>query len=195
MSDEEVYKKIEEVYNDEKGKGFITHLIRSFLPINRSTFMLFKDEKKKMRCALTNTPLICKEELAQFQIENSEQILKNMTDRLLGRTTENIVYEKFKGKVLAVECEKSDKLLCLPVVQQLLNFASTEMLKGNRHIEHILKDERIKEGKLIDTSSRKPNSHHQKQEERKRVVIQATTSLGDFEALKNLKSKLDNGSK
>jgi hypothetical protein len=192
MSDEEIYKKIEEIYKDEKGKGFITHLLRSFLPINRSTFMLLKDEKKKMRCSITNISLISKDEIIKFQIENHEQIFKNMSDRLLGKTTENVVVDNFKGKMLAVQCEKSERLLCLPAVQQLLNFASNELLKDNKHISFIIRDERSKETG-VQVSSRKPVYTVNKPEQR--PIIKATTKLGDLESLQNLKNKLESEGK
>lgn len=143
--DEEIYKKIEEIYNTEKGKSFIIHLVRSFLPINRSTFMLSNSKNKKMKCAVMGTPLVSKDELIKFNIENRDEIFKNMSDRLLGKTTENVVVDNFKGKLFAIECENSDKVVCLQVVQQLYNFTCTELLKGNKNIEFVLKDEQRKE--------------------------------------------------
>lgn len=143
--DEEIYKKIEEIYNTEKGKPFIIHLVRSFLPINRSTFMLSNPKNKKMKCAVTGTPLVSKGDLFKFNVENVDEIFKNISDRLLGKTTENIVVDNFKGKLFAIECKNSDKVVCLQVVQQLYNFTCTELLKGNKHIEFVLKDEQRKE--------------------------------------------------
>ena len=82
LKEEEIYAKIEEIYKSEKGKGFITHLIRSFLPLDRSTFMFSNDKNKKMVCAITGKSLISKDEIAKFQLENMDAILKNMSDRL-----------------------------------------------------------------------------------------------------------------
>jgi len=197
LSNEQLYKKIEEIYSSEKGKPFIAHLTRSFLPLNRSTFMLSNEKKKLMKCAITGTPLIHKEELIKFQLENVDAILKNFGDRLLGNTTENLLLENFKGKMLAVESEKSDKLLCLQAVHQLLNFASSEYLKGNKHIGYILKDENRKEVQnqsnnspiVNQTKSDKPQLKQQPQQ--KSTVVHSTTSLGDFDVLKNLKEKLE----
>lgn len=189
MNDKEIYSKIEEIYNNEKGKGFITHLVRSFLPMNRSTFMMFADPKKKMRCAITGVFLISKDEIIKFNFENQEQIFKNMADRLLGKTTENAIVENFKGKLVAVQCENSDKLLSLPAVQQLSNFALNQMLNGNRHILNAVNDERKKEGGLQVNRG----GYNQNRSDVKPVMVKATTKLGDFEALKGLKDKLDNG--
>lgn len=143
--DEEIYKKIEEIYNTEKGKPFIIHLVRSFLPINRSTFMLSNPKNKKMKCAVMGTPLVSKGDLFKFNVENVDEIFKNISDRLLGKTTQNIVVDNFKGKLFAIECQNSDKVVCLQVVQQLYNFTCYELLKGNKNIEFVLKDEQRKE--------------------------------------------------
>lgn len=196
LSDQDLYKKIEEIYSSEKGKPFIAHLTRSFLPLNRSTFMLSNEKKKLMKCAITGTPLIHKSELLNFQLENMEAILKNFGDRLLGNTTENLLLENFKGKMLAVESEKSDKLLCLQAVHQLLNFASSEYLKGNKHIGYILKDENRKEVQNQSKNSpivnqTKLDKPQFKQEPQKQKIVHSTTSLSDFDVLKNLKEKLE----
>lgn len=217
-SEEEIYKKIEEIYNSEKGKNFITHLTRSFLPIDRSRFMFSKDSSKKMRCAITGTPLISRDEIMEFQLDNVNEILKNFSDRLMGTCTENIVVEKFKGKVIAIECDKSDKLLSLDAVKQLFNFVASELLKGNKHMNYLLKDERSKE-MSTESQSESPKSEEKSRvnqfnnKEVKKTPIQnnntpnqnnnvskapihkSTTSLGDFSALKGLKDKLESEGK
>lgn len=196
LSNEELYKKIEEIYKSEKGKPFIAHLTRSFLPVSRSTFMLSNEKKKLMKCAITGTSLIHKEELVKFQLENVDAILKNFRDRVFGDSNENLVVEKFKGKQLAVESEKSDKLLCLQAVEQLLNFASSEYLKGNKHIGYLIKDERKKEEEKQSnnstiTNQTKSDKPQLKQEPPKQKILHSTTSLSDFDALKELKNKLE----
>ena len=212
MTDEEIYAKIEGIYNTEKGKPFIAHLVRSFLPTFRSTFMLENNKKKIMRCAITGTLLISKTELVTFQIANSEEIFKNMTQRLLGETSENIVVDKFKGKMIAVECDKSERVLCLPAVQQLFNFASSEYLKGNKHIGFLLKDERKKAFGNTENNSETTNtqtekyqkkfgsnqvnndsSKHTSQKTSTKTLLKSTTSLADSDVLQNLKKQLEDG--
>jgi|JI10StandDraft_1071094.scaffolds.fasta_scaffold42162_4 hypothetical protein len=181
--DEEIYKKIEEIYNTEKGKPFIIHLVRSFLPINRSTFMLSNSKNKKMKCAVMGTPLVSKDELFKFNVENVDEIFKNISDRLLGKTTQNIVVDNFKGKLFAIECEKSDKVVCLQVVQQLYNFTCTELLKGNKNIEFVLKDEQRKE--LAKYSSKeesfveKPNQVKSDEPKSKIAVFEQKKAFAD----------------
>lgn len=212
MTDQEIYTKIETIYNTEKGKPFIAHLVRSFLPFHRSTFMLENGKKKIMRCSITNTPLISKGEFVMFQIENHEEIFKNMVKGLSEENTENIVATKFKGKMMAIECDKSERLLCLNAVTQLFKFASSEYLKGNKHIGFLLKDERNKESvnngssPILNSQTQKyqnkfgsnqtvsnnPNSPKQTSQ---KTVLKSTTSLADSDVLQNLKKQLEGDGK
>ena len=63
MTDKEIYSKIEEIYNSQKGKGFITHLLRNFFPADKAQFAWDKPEKKRMICCITGDKLCSKFEL------------------------------------------------------------------------------------------------------------------------------------
>jgi hypothetical protein len=217
--EEEIYKKIEEIYGQEKGKNFITHLLRSFLPINRSKFMFELNKDKKMICAITGSRLICRAEVMKFQLDNVDVILKNFSDRLLQKTTENVVIDNFKGKFMAIECESSNRLLTLTAVEQLFNFSATELLKGNKHIEFVLRDEQKKEmaktktetdsehysewnkiKTLYPTDEIKPKKFNLKTPEKfktekpkyeKPKETKEVSTFGDLAALQELKKKLE----
>lgn len=190
LSEKQIYSKIEEIYNSEKGKGFITHLIRSFFPINRSSFMFSKNDKKPLFCAITRVPLITKEEVLTFQLNNTEEIFKNFVERINGNDVENIMSKQFKGKLLAIECENSTKLLSSMAYKQLHNFLATQILKDNKHISFVIKDEMKKEAK----ANHKPNTAPVKQQapqEKKPSILKSTTKLGDMDALVKLKEKFE----
>jgi hypothetical protein len=201
--EEEIYKKIEEIYGQEKGKNFITHLLRSFLPISRSKFMFELNKDKKMICAITGSKLICRAEVIKFQLDNVDAILKNFSERILEGKTENPLTENFKGKFVAIECEGSNRLLTLTAVEQLFNFSATELLKGNKHIEFVLRDEQKKEMAKIDSEplkidfltkykkadKQKPLESKPKFEKPKEKEVFST--FGDLAALQNLKKKLE----
>lgn len=210
--EEEIYKKIEEIYGQEKGKNFITHLLRSFLPINRSKFMFELNKDKKMICAITGSRLICRAEVMKFQLDNVDAILKNFSERILeGKVTENPLTENFKGKFVAVECESSNRLLTLTAVEQLFNFSATELLKGNKHIEFVLRDEQKKEMAKTDSEPLKidfltkyKKADDKKKEQSKPPILfpsqtkfekpkekEVFSTFGDLAALQNLKKKLE----
>ena len=218
--EEEIYKKIEEIYGQEKGKNFITHLIRSFLPINRSKFMFELNKDKKMICAITGSRLICRAEVMKFQLDNVDAILKNFSERILeGKVIENPLTENFKGKFVAIECEGSNRLLTLTAVEQLFNFSATELLKGNKHIEFVLRDEQKKE--MAKTKTETDSEHYsewnkiktfyptdeiktkkfnlktpekfktEKPKYEKPKETKEVSTFGDLAALQNLKKKLE----
>jgi hypothetical protein len=88
--------------------------------------------------------------------------------------------------MFAVRCEKSDKLLGLQVVKQLLNFSISEMMKGNKHINYIIKDERNK------AFSKTHNLTKREDRAVKRATTnRATMKLSDIDVLRNLKEKLE----
>lgn len=202
--EEEIYKKIEQIYGQEKGKNFITHLIRSFLPINRSKFMFELNKDKKMICAITGSRLICRAEVMKFQLDNVDAILKNFSERI-GKVTENPLTENFKGKFVAIECESSNRLLTLTAVEQLFNFSATELLKGNKHIEFVLSDEQKKakidsEPLKIDFLTKYKKADDKKKEQKpleskpkfeKPKEKEVFSTFGDLAALQDLKKKLE----
>lgn len=177
LLNEQVYKKIEEIYNTEKGKGFITHLIRSFFPVNRSNYMISRNEKKAMFCSLTRKPLMTKDDVLKLQLGNSEQVFKSFSVSI----NEDDNEKPLDGKVLAVECENSTKLLSIVAYKQLYMFITDEIGKGNKHIGFVINDERKKE-----INKNKPTK-----EVEKKVIHRATTKLGDMDALSKLKQKLE----
>jgi hypothetical protein len=167
-------------------------------------FELNKD--KKMICAITGSRLICRAEVMKFQLDNFDAILKNFSERLLQKTTENVVIDNFKGKFMAIECESSNRLLTLTAVEQLFNFSATELLKGNKHIEFVLRDEQKKEmakdseslkiddfltkyKKADKNKEQKPLDYKPKFEKPKEKEVFST--FGDLAALQELKKKLE----
>jgi hypothetical protein len=207
--EEEIYKKIEEIYAQEKGKNFITHLLRSFLPINRSKFMFELNKDKKMICAITGSRLICRAELKLHDLDDFDA---NFSERILEViVTKNPLTENFKGKFVAIECEGSNRLLTLTAVEQLFNFSATELLKGNKHIEFVLRDEQKKEIAKKDSEpikidfltkykkaddkkkEQKPLESKPKFEKPKEKEVFST--FGDLAALQDLKKKFEEENK
>lgn len=208
MSDQEVYSKIQEIYNTEKGKNFITHLIRSFYPANRSSFVTFHEElgEKKLLCCITGKELFVKMDLAAKAISDQKIFtekfqlgVKIALNEEVKPSEELLKHEKDIANMknfIAVSCEKSDKLMSQIAFHQLANFFSTELLRGNKHIEWLLKDERSKE-----FVSHGKSKGWIKTVEEENVVKKAATNmggksskmtLGELSVLHELKAKMEN---
>jgi hypothetical protein len=194
MTDKEIYSKIEEVYKTEGGKKFITHLLRNFFPVNKSQFSFFKPEKKRMVCCITGQKLCSKEDLfaAHMEVTPEEfgEYMKSVFDPEK-KPVEHPVRKKLGNKILAVECEGSDKLLCQASFDQLYNFYATELLHGNKHMSWLGKDMIRKES--VSHWQKLGIVENAEEEEviRKAVNKPAKLSLGDLDVLKNLKVKLE----
>jgi len=201
MTEEQIYQKIEKIYNSEKGKGFITHLLRSFFPVGKGTFIWDTNEMEEPKCCITGKKLIGKSEAMGAMLKTTpEEFSKHLRVSLDlgGDEEEKKKYMEHpakkhlpKGAVLGIECEKSDKLLCQDAYEQLYNFYATKLLHGDKHMNWLAKNMRAKETiKLM-----KENGVDITQTEEKTVIKKINkpqkTTFGDLEVLQNLKNKLE----
>lgn len=207
MTDQEVYSKIEEIYNSEKGKNFITHLINSFFPADKAEFMWFDPEdNRKMECCITGTPLMSKGEAFEKATSDMETDLKMFTAAVLetvddpnsGEKAKALAEhrkKKFEGKILGLHSKESSKFLCEQAWQQLYNFYATELIKGNGHMAWVGKNMRKKAFIEHRKSSGKPLEKKEEQVLNKVVNKPAKVNMDDRGVLKALKEKLDSEEK
>lgn len=200
MNDQEIYKKIEDTYNSEKGKNFITHLLRSFIPINRSSKLMDDTRKLKLVDCITGEKLCDVNQ--HFGIMMDGGGIEAMMDNLKASAKatvdgkeeydapESVKKLRSKLKPLAITSAKSDKLMTQETLEQLFNFYATEMLKGNGHINWIANNER---GKDMVNAGKK--SGYIKNDHEAKVVKKATErakmSLGDMSVLQELKQRME----
>lgn len=200
MTDKEIYNKIEETYNSDKGKGFITHLLRSFLPIHRSSKMLKNTKNLKLVDCITGEKL--SDANAMFDLFRTKDftnaIIDDIKESAKAMVGGNDKYErpesvkKLKSQVLpvAITCDNSDKVMSEQTLAQLYNFFATQILMGNKHINWIANNER---GKMFIESGKKSGHIKNKKEERvvKKASERAKMSLGDMDVLKELKKRME----
>lgn len=195
MTDEQVYQKIEEMYRTDKGKRFVSHLIHSFFPVDK-TWYAFEEIPKNSKCCITRTPLISKMQAIQLHQEAIPEIMKHMKEMFKvdkdGKpsTEEHPLAKKLKGRVLAVVCDGSDKMMTAQAYGQLYNFIANKLLMGDGNINFILKRKQAKQmvkhlqDKNIVTNDKE--AHVVK----KRIEKPKTTTLGDLQILQDLKTKM-----
>src|SRR5690606_2509537 len=80
MKNSEIYSRIENTYNSETGKNFITHLLRSFFPTHKAFQVIFKPEKEgkevKLVCCITNEKLNSRDEMMEKVLFKHEDLFK-----------------------------------------------------------------------------------------------------------------------
>lgn len=196
MKKEEIYKKIDEIYNSEKGKGFITHLLRSFLPINKSYKLLLKEDKHKMVDCITGEKL-CDVNTA-LNLTNKYKIGEHMVNKLISdaKGEQNDEYydnlRKMKDEMgnIAITCDGSNKLMSQETLEQLFNFYASQILIGNKHINWVANNERAKE--LISFGEKNGFVENKKEKNViKKAVEHSKMTLGDLDVLKELKKKFE----
>lgn len=196
-----IYQEITRLYNSEKGKNFVIHLLRSFFPINKSFEVLFQSEKDgklvELVCCITKQKLNSKDEKISKILSKQDELFKEFLDNAKISLSEQPieketkVIDSIKKELVsfnqAIGSEKSDKVLSIEAFQELYNFYCTQLLKGNKHITNVANQERTnrqvekKESPTTHTLVKKP------------VIKKESSgfSLGDLDALKQLKSKFN----
>lgn len=200
MTDQEIYKKIESIYNSEKGKGFITHLLRSFFPVGKAEFAWSREEGKVYKCCITGEKLGTKDDTWKvLQSEEGKEAWMNdfkaMSTALAEGKTEYTHSEEFLAlrdniKPLAVVAEKSTKCLSKEAYQQLSNFYVNELFRDNKHVNWVANNERAKETVKF---AKKDGLVKNKREERAvhRKMENSGMKLGDLEALQEIRKRME----
>jgi hypothetical protein len=197
---EEIYRKIEEIYNTEKGKKFITHLIRSFFPIGKSDF-IWEKKDKPIFCCITGIGLVSKDEAAQAMFDvTPEEFSKYMKKAFIISTEETSVekqepivhpaIEKLDGKILGIESPESDKFICKEVYQQLYNFYVNKLLCGDSHINWLGK-RMMADGVVKNLKSENKITPEEEKAVNKNINKPHKITLGDMGVLQQLKDKLE----
>jgi len=201
MTNQEIYQKIEKLYNDEKSKNFVVHLLRNFFPVNKTQAVFFRLEKDgkllEMKCCITGKSLHAKDHGLELLAKSGNDIVQNRIDTLISSINQIeppqlLESEKKLGEIMgtiALSSTTSDKLICREAFQELYNFWATEMLKGNKHLNWIAKSERA--NNILNHSESKKKVTQSDKKTVNRSSNNASMSLGDFDALKELKKKLD----
>lgn len=162
-----IYKRIKDTYNNEKGKNFISHLIRGFLPISKIT--LVDLPVGKMECCITNKTIISVAELKEFlktqpEADVIEYITKKATDWSnggKGNTNGHAMDKLLKGRYMGVKCNTSEKYLSELAWHELYRFALDEVNNNNVHISLLITDQRNKENKAEVVQSKKKEAKPQ----------------------------------
>ena len=195
-----IEQKIEEIYQrkdkDGKptGKGFITHLIRSYFPIDK-VHKVFDSPNKDLKCAITGEKLCTIEDAFAALYSNGmdKKIIENLQASLRGEPAISPIKEQLKGKILAFTGKDTTTMLCLEAVQAFIQWYQNKVLTGDKHVVWVFND--MKRKSVISVIREKlPESEDQKNidhlEKMAKKPKKASMSLGDLSVLQQLQAKL-----
>jgi hypothetical protein len=195
MSQDDINKKLEELYANKKARNFFNHLVRGYFPVNKVE-KVFTKPRGPFKCVITNEQLISTSEILagihtkQFE-EDFNTHLKTMFDA--STSAEHPMTKLIGDKKMGVSTTDTNTHMAFSTFQVFYDWVVTKMLMGDKHINWLLKD--ITRNEFMDRAETIQNPFLQKKVKnvKKTQTKQATFTLGDAGgALQALKDKMEN---
>jgi len=201
MSEEKT--AIQKLYDDEKSRGFVNHLIHAYLPVYKVTKVFeFEDKKQAHKCSVCSQALLDVETVFE-RVQKSKEFAGEFVDQLRkdieGKPTKYedrfMVKHVTQGAVLGWQGEKTTTHLCQKCIQELLDMVSTGLLMEDKNI--VYQVNKMKRNTMFDsfTSSSALNSSEVKVVETIQKKVENNpkhvATFGDFEILQQLKEKME----
>ena len=195
--------KIEQLYEEPKSKGFVNHLIHSYLPVYKVTKVWqFEDKKPYHKCSICGCELLDVETVfsrvqasKEFAGEFVDQIRKDIAGKPTKYEDRFMVKHVTHGAVMGFTGEKTTSNLCNQCVQDLLNLVTTGLLMDDKNISYQVKKMQrttvfnsFTESASLNPGEVKVVENIQKKVETNKKHVM---TLGDLDVLKNLKSKME----
>lgn len=200
MTQDDIFKKIEEIYNTKNkegkptGRNFITHLLRAYFPVDKSK-KIWDSPKKNLKCAITGHGLCTiVDALTALHSEGMDKkMIEHMKAWANGEVKENPMRTELQGKILGWSGKDTDTALCEEAIQGLFNWYATKILNGDKHINWVIKDMQ-RQQVFTEVRKKLPDVEDQKKIDRMEKISKkpqrATMSLGDLGILNELHDKL-----
>jgi len=197
---------IQKLYDDDKARGFVNHLLQSYLPVDKPLKIWEFQKGQKHSCNVCGQKLFSVGEYFEGVGEKQEEIQKDMGDFLkrtlvegesMKREDHPIIKHVVGNKVIGWTGEKTDTTLCLSCIKDLLDLAQNGILRGDKNIVWITKKmqrsryfSQYYESDNINKSEKEAVKQIHKAAEKKQV-----TTFADLGVLQQLKEKMEKESK
>lgn len=196
--------KIEQLYEDEKSKGFVNHLIRAYLPTHKISKVIDFKAGQKQACNVCGQKLVSingmMRTLHDKKDEFMEGFMESIKKDLDGEThkREDNPYVKIigKDKLMGVTGEKTDTCLCMRCAQDILHLTQNGILMGDKNLSYQVNQMRRNatfkpffDSPAIDDEAKEQVKQIKKKVDKDRKI----TTFGDLEALQELKKKMEAG--
>lgn len=199
--------KIEELYENEKSRGFVNHLIHAYLPVYKATkIWQFEDKKPVHKCSICGQQLLDIETVFQ-RVQQSREFAGEFVDEIrkdiAGKPTKFedrfMVKHVTKGAVMGWTGEKTTTHLCQQCIQELFDMVTTGLLTGDKNINYQINKMRRNTFFETLTSSPSLNPSEIKVVENIQQKVEKTpqhkATFGDLEVLQQLKKKMEEDEK
>lgn len=194
MSREDIFKQLDEIYDNKKARNFLNHLVRAYFP-NDKVEKVFIKPKGNFKCVVTKDKLVSVNHILNG-VESEEfkndffQYMHNMFNPNV--QAEAPIVKLMDGKHLAVQGSNTTTYMSSQTYVVFYDWVLTRFMKGDKHIAWLLKD--INKDKFVDRAESLEDEEVQKIIKKKRKKEggnRATFALGDLAALQELKNKME----
>jgi len=182
----DIFEKIEEMYNEEKPKKFILHLVSSYFPLGKAE-KIIENPGKTIRCSLCYIKLVSINEMLEGV--NSEAFKKNFMDHLStlfkeGEHKAEHPMKKFIGKrKIGIRGQNTDSSLCPECYKELFSWLTKKLISGDKQLEQVNK-------KMVKRKPDKPKDKTKKPKSKFKPQLK-TATFGDIKELQELKEKFN----
>lgn len=179
MNKDSIKKKLNELNVDPKSKGFLSHLIKAYLPLDKTVKVIDKPKEGRLVCVLTNQKLITVNEiLSVVQSDDfKESLNNNLKVAIEGKLEPTAMTKALNGKVLAFTGEKTTTFMSFAGIQALGEWITDKLFEGDAHIKWLVGGT----SKLKTTKSTQAENNGYRK---------PSTTFGDLSILKDLKAQM-----
>jgi len=191
---------VEKLYDDPKSKGFVNHLIRAYLPINKPKKVWeFPDSKKSYKCNVCGHSLIDLGTVLgrmytseDYMKDTIEQMRKELQGEKIEREDRAIIKHITHGAIQAWQGEKTTTFLCADCIKDLLDMVTTGILRDDKNIVWITRS--MQREQVFDHFKSSPvvtNPEKEKLNEIHKRADQKKMTFGDLQVLQDLKQRME----
>jgi hypothetical protein len=194
MTNEEINKALDKMLTNPKSRGFINHLVRSYVPIS-NVEKVWDTPEKDFKCVLTREQLFSVGDIMKgIQTEEFKaDFMTNLKSIFSEDKTENPIAKLICEKKMGVTGKDTTTYMSYPAFQDFYNWVITKALNGDKHINWLLGS--IRRASFMERAEKIQDAGVQKKVENLKKVATSNSSytLGDAsDVLSKLKAKLEN---
>lgn len=183
ITDEERDKLCLDLYEEEKSRNFMLHLVRAYSRLEKVKKVFAFREKQRKRCTICDAKLLCVDDAIKVVAENSkamsDAVMSEVKAQLEGLVQkEHPLAKYYKGQTLAYEGDATDTCVCVECAIAINRFTMRNLLNGDKGISRAVNDMREKEQGIV----RQPKyAHHN---------VPASQSLAEASGFSEMLEKL-----
>jgi hypothetical protein len=194
MTNEEINKALDKMLTNPKSRGFINHLVRSYVPIS-NVEKVWDTPEKDFKCVITRDPLFSAADILKgIQTEEFKADFMNHLKSLFSEEKVESPISKLVGeKKMGVTGKDTTTYMSYPAFQEFYNWVITKSLNGDKHINWLLGS--IRRTSFMERAEKIQDVGVQKKVEdfKKTTGSSSSYTLGDAsDVLAKLKAKLEN---